>query len=276
MASIDSVENLDRVAAPLLYLVPTENVSGSQPDLSASDWPGRSAFYTTAIYDARPIADRLSVDLQGFVLVREPTAVGNFYDPDEVHAVYYPEVETLVKRVTGATKAVVFAHDVRCAPRAKHGEAGVREPVTAVHNDYTPRSGPQMVRESLDPAEAELLIKSRFAEFNVWRPIQGPVRSTPLAVCDARSIERKDLVPVDLKHEVFMVAHSDSHRWFFIERMQTDEVLLIKCFDSAEDGRARFTAHAAFTDPAAPPDAPARESIEVRVLAFFSEVDRPG
>jgi hypothetical protein len=105
----------------------------------------------------------------------------------------------------------------------------------------------------------------------VWRPIRGPVRSTPLAVCDARSIERKDFVPADLKHEVFMVAHSDSHRWFYFARMQTDEVLLIKCFDSAEDGRARFTAHAAFTDPAAPPDAPARESIEVRVLAFFAE-----
>ena len=77
-------------------------------------------------------------------------------------------------------------------------------------------------------------------------------------------------MPADLKHEVFMVAHSDSHRWFYFARMQTDEVLLIKCFDSAEDGRARFTAHAAFTDPSTPPDAPARESIEVRVLAFFA------
>lgn len=78
-------------------------------------------------------------------------------------------------------------------------------------------------------------------------------------------------MPVELKHEVFMVAYSDSHRWFYFARMQTDEVLLIKCFDSAEDGRARFTAHAAFTDPSAPPDARARESIEVRVLAFFAD-----
>ncbi len=105
----------------------------------------------------------------------------------------------------------------------------------------------------------------------MWRPIQGPVRSTPLAVCDARSIEPEDFVPADLKHEVFMVAHSNRHRWFYFARMQTDEVLLIKCFDSAEDGRARFTAHAAFTDRSAPPDAPARESIEVRVLAFFAQ-----
>jgi len=140
-----------------------------------------------------------------------------------------------------------------------------------VHNDYTPKSGPQMVRESLDPAEAEERLKGRFAEFNVWRPIRGPVLSSPLAVCDARSIARRDLVPTELKHEVFMVAHSDRHRWFYFARMEPNEVLLIKCFDSAEDGRARFTAHAAFTDPSAPPDALARESIEVRVLAFFAE-----
>jgi len=276
MASIDSVENfpvenLDHVEAPLLYLAATKHVSGPLLDAGASDWPGRSAFYTTAIYDARPIADRLSLDLQGFVLSKEPTAVASFYDPDKVRALYYPEVETLVKRVTGAAKAVVFAHDVRCTTRARRGEAGVREPVTAVHNDYTPKSGPQMVRESLDPAEAEERLKGRFAEFNVWRPIRGPVLSSPLAVCDARSIARRDLVPTELKHEVFMVAHSDRHRWFYFARMEPNEVLLIKCFDSAEDGRARFTAHAAFTDPSAPPDALARESIEVRVLAFFAE-----
>jgi hypothetical protein len=253
----------------VIYLVPAGDISGSQP--GASDWPGRTAFYTASIYNARPIADRLSLDMQGFALVRKQTAVANFYDPDEVRAVYYPEVEALVKRVTGAAKAVVFAHDVRCTTRARRGEGGVREPVTAVHNDYTPRSGPQMVRESLAQAEADERLKHRFAEFNVWRPIKGPVRSTPLAVCDARSIEPRDLVPAELKHEVFMVAHSDRHRWFYFAQMQTDEALLLKCFDSAEDGRARFTAHAAFIDPSTPPDAPARESIEARGLAFFAD-----
>jgi hypothetical protein len=47
--------------------------------------------------------------------------------------------------------------------------------------------------------------------------------------------------------------------------------MLLKCFDSAKDGRARFTAHSAFVDPDTPIDAPARESIEVRTLAFFDE-----
>jgi hypothetical protein len=53
--------------------------------------------------------------------------------------------------------------------------------------------------------------------------------------------------------------------------MRTDEVMLIKCFDSADDGRARFVPHSAFVDPTAPADAPPRESIELRTLVFYGE-----
>jgi hypothetical protein len=72
-----------------------------------------------------------------------------------------------------------------------------------------------------------------------------------------------------LKHEVYMVRFSPRHRWFYFPEMETSEVLLIKGFDSMEDGRARFTAHAAFEDATAPTSAPARESIEARVLVFY-------
>ena len=53
------------------------------------------------------------------------------------------------------------------------------------------------------------------------------------------------------------------------QRISADEALLLKCYDSATDGRARFTCHTAFADPTCPEGAPARESIEVRTLAFF-------
>jgi hypothetical protein len=49
--------------------------------------------------------------------------------------------------------------------------------------------------------------------------------------------------------------------------MQTDEAILIKCYDSAPD-KARFTAHSAFEDPTAPTDVLPRESIELRTLVF--------
>ena len=126
----------------------------------------------------------------------------------------------------------------------------------------------------LFPKEADALLKRRFAFVNVWRPIVGPVKDSPLAVCDAQTIAPKDWVPTDLIYpdrvgEIYSVAFNDAHRWYFFPDMQPDEALLIKCYDSAKDGRARFAAHTAFDDPTAPADAPPRESIEARTIAFF-------
>lgn len=269
----DLLEDFSHIEGSLLYLVDPTETRGTteidEPLPDASAWPGRSRRYTISIRDGRPIIAELSLDKQGFVLVRHQTAVSNFYDEQEVRAVYYPEVERLLKQATGATKVLVFAHDVRSSLKARQAEKGVREPVAAVHNDYTIKSGPQHVRELLEPGEAGERLKDRFAEINVWRPIRGPVQGTPLAVCDSRSIAPKDLVPTDLKHEVYMVAFNPKHRWFYFPGMETNEVLLIKGFDSMKDGRARFTAHAAFEDPAASSSAPGRESIEARALVFY-------
>ncbi len=52
--------------------------------------------------------------------------------------------------------------------------------------------------------------------------------------------------------------------------MRRDEALVFKVFDSAKDGRARFTAHSSFNDPNTPAGAPPRRSIEARTLAFFA------
>jgi hypothetical protein len=81
----------------------------------------------------------------------------------------------------------------------------------------------------------------------------------------------EDLVPTvgGVKHEVYLFKFSPRHRWFYFPAMRTDEALLLKCFDSIRDGRARFTAHTAFDDPSTLPGARARESIEVRALVFF-------
>lgn len=122
--------------------------------------------------------------------------------------------------------------------------------------------------------DAESLLAQRFAVVDAWRPVRGPVQESPLAVCDARSIAPRDLVAADLVYrdrvgETYSVRFSPAHRWFYVPAMECDEVLLVKCFDSLEAGPARFAAHSAFDDPASPPGAPARESIEVRTFAFF-------
>jgi hypothetical protein len=236
---------------------------------------GGTAKHWIKIHNGRLASNELALDRQGFALIRHHTQVSNFYDPEEVTRVYYPEVKRLLKDATGAVRVHVFDHNVRCRPMAKRSENGAREPVKFAHNDYTLISGPRRVRELL-PEEADDLLKHRFAEINVWRPIRGPVEESPLAVCDATSMNLQDFVATDLKYrdrtgEVYSVAFNPNHRWFYFPRMERNEVLLLKCYDSAEDGRARFTAHTGIDDPTSAADAAPRESIEVRTLLFFDE-----
>jgi hypothetical protein len=233
----------------------------------------RSNRYPASISNGRLILGDLSLDRQGFVLVNHDSAVRDFYDADEVRKLYYPEVEQLVKKATGAIRVVAFDHNVRCLPMAQRKENGAREPVQFAHNDYTLKSGPQRVRDLL-PDEADELLKHRFAVINVWRPISEPVQESPIAVCDARTIDQNDWVTSDLRYrdrtgEVYSITFNPNHRWFYFPQMRRNEVILLKCYDSTDDGRARFTAHTAFDDPTSPPDAPARESIETRTLVFF-------
>jgi hypothetical protein len=226
-----------------------------------------------AIGNARDLAETPSLDREGFTLVRHETPPSDPWDPRTVREQYYPEMEALVGRHTGAAKVVAFDHNVRSRSRAERRENGAQMPVRYAHNDYTEGSGPQRVRDLFPTDEAACLLERRFAVINVWKPIAAPVEESPLAVCDARTIAMDDLVPTDLRYtdrlgEIYSLRFSPAHRWFYFSRMRPDEALLLKCYDS-DAARARFTAHSAFEDPTSAPNASLRESIEVRTLAFF-------
>merc|ERR1712232_548626 len=72
--------------------------------------------------------------------------------------------------------------------------------------------------------------------------------------------------------ETYRVLPSSAHRWVYYPQMQPGECLVFKVFDSVEDGRARFSLHSAFEDPASPTPAPARESIEFRCAVLFGDL----
>jgi hypothetical protein len=78
------------------------------------------------------------------------------------------------------------------------------------------------------------------------------------------------LVYPDRTGEIYYTAHSSGQRWFYFSRMQPDEALLFKYFDSARDGRTRYTAHTGLANPHAPTETPPRQSIEVRTLLYFA------
>jgi hypothetical protein len=275
---VRDIVGLPHVTASLSYIVPTADKPHSYMYEPPPGVPKISASYekhSAAVRSMRPIAHRISLDVEGFRLLQHRSSVGDFYDEDEVRSTHYAEVESLVAAATGAKRVIVFDHTVR--RRRDEFEAPAdrpaRVPVPRVHIDYTLKSGPQRVRDLL-PDEASSLLRRRFSVINVWRPIRGPLEDAPLALCDARSVAADDLVASDLLYkdrigETYNVRYNPAHRWFYAPRMSRDEVLLFRCYDSAEDGRARFVPHVAFEDPTAASTAIPRESIELRTLVFY-------
>ncbi len=267
---------IDWVEAPVNYLADLSVKPVTYNPPAGTGVPRRVGNYRdfkVRVNDGRPIASELSLDRQAFKLVRHDTAVRDFYDEHEVTTAYYKEVEALVKRETGASKVVIFDHTVRTADRAV--ERGLRTPVRSVHNDYTEKSAPHRVRDLLPPAEAEARLQKHFAEYNVWRNIAAdPVEMTPLGLVDAQSLAPRDLAVCDLVYadrtgEIYQGVYNADHRWYYFPKMKRDEAVVIKCFDSMKDGRARFSLHSAFDDPTSPPNPKPRQSIEVRAFAFF-------
>ena len=274
-ATVLAEPRYDQVEGLLNYLVNTGVRPVSYNYEPPPGVPVRSGRYEDrrmAVVNGRLDPARYSLDEHGFQFRQHRSAVKDFYDEAEIGSVYFPEVERLLKQATGAEKIVTFDHTLRVG--AGTNRKGLREPVRRVHNDYTPKSGPQRVRDLLDPAEAEERLKHRFAIVNVWRPIRGPVEEAPLAVCDARSVAPADLIETDLLYpdrtgEIYSVAFNPAHRWVYFPAMERDEVLFLKVYDSVTDGRARFAPHTAFEDPTGPRTPIPRESIETRSLVLF-------
>jgi hypothetical protein len=228
--------------------------------------------HQVTIRNGRPHAGQFSLDREGFRFVGHDTKVTNFFGEEDVRQVYYPEIEALIKAQSGAKRVVVFDHTLRTADEADREARKIREVVPRVHNDYTEWSGPQRVRDIL-PDEADELSR-RFAIIQVWRPIRLPVESFPLAMCDARSISPDDLIISERRYpnrigQTYAITYNPAHQWYWFPLMRRDEAIVFKVYDSMKDGRARWSAHTAFDDPSASPNARPRESIEIRTLAFF-------
>ena len=268
---------LPHVEAELNYMAPM----AARPHYLAYDPdPGEERSNMTpephqvSIYDMRPIQHELDLDREGFDLVEHRSAVQDFWDDDEVRRVYYPEAERFIMEHTGASRVFIFDHlqRRRVAGLRDYSRNGPRQPASRVHVDHTARSGPQRVRD-LIPDEADELLKGRVQVINMWRPIKGPLQDSPLALCDARTVDAHDLVASDLVYkqrvgETYSVTYNPAHRWYYAPELRRDEALLLKIMDSKDDGRARFMPHTAFVDPTTPPDAFPRESIELRTLVF--------
>lgn len=233
--------------------------------------------HPVVIHDARGRESSFTLDNDAFAIIRnvEPSAETEFADDSSIQEKYYPELERLLlDHVPGSTKVVFFDHTIR---RARPGAD--RAPVTRVHIDQTAASAALRVKRHLGD-EAERLLQARYRIINVWRPLnKAPVESFPLAFASSATLADEDVVPVEHRYrngyigQTAGIKYSPSQQWWYLSGMTGDERILLECFDSEalKEGsgvKGGRVAHTAFEDPRTRPDAPGRESIEVRALVF--------
>ena len=263
----------DPVEASIRYVVAGEKAVFYPSDRERSYWPVEE--HRMSIADMRSRTADLALERNGFVLLREPSAVTDFYDTAQVRSVYYREIEALVTRLLGCEKVLVFGEVVRSdSQTTREG----RLPAYGAHVDYGERTVRQLTQDILGREVAEPWLGRRFILMNLWRPIRTVYR-TPLALCDASTVVESDLNDSEVRGGLddpgrpplfgFNLSYSARHRWYYAPQMQPTEILAFKLFDS-DRTRVQWTGHTAFDDPTAAPDAPPRESIEVRTISFMA------
>jgi hypothetical protein len=285
---------LSRHVAATLNATPVSGVADSNRDNIEADFKygsmdGLVNTVRCSVNNGRGKGHTLERD--GFTLSSLPLhrACGaDLYDITQCSATLYPLVEEVLRReFPTCSRVFVFDHVLRNMERStKEIAAGAaRTPMLStgyghmVHGDYTVRSGFTRLQQLFAPHETgpriEEVCRQRFAFINVWVPLK-PVLSDPLAVLEWDSQRPGDVLTNRLVYEhrvgeTYRVLPSAAHRWVYFPEMQPGECLVFKVFDSAEDGRARFSLHSAFDDPTSSKAAPARESIELRCVVLFGD-----
>jgi len=263
-----------QIKATIRYVVKGEKTIFYPADRDKSYWPADDREMT--LTDMRPFQNELSIARNGFVLLNHTTQVKNFFDPQEVQDVFAPEVIALAKKLNGAVHAIAFGP----VPRSDDPKISQsRAPAFGAHVDYGRETVIEQVRQAMGRKEAEPWIRKRMVLMNFWRPITV-VQRTPLALCDASTVEPGDLHDSEIRGGLddpnrpplfgFNLSYNPKHRWYYVPQMRPDEVFAFKLYDS-DPKRPQWTGHTAFNDPESPADAPPRQSMEIRTVSFIDE-----
>jgi len=191
--------------------------------------------------------------------------------------VYAGEVEAIIRELLPASR------ELELDPEVVRRGPGTKNPIYnfAPHQDYGftaedwPLAGPEFREHFGRPDVRGLMV------INFWRPVRpmrGPVKRTPLAVCDPRTVKLEDIVPVSVKRDnmgyvrMLDLAYDPGQRWYYYPDMSVDEVLVFKSFQhfKSQAGPELHTCfHTAFEHPGAPPGVEERQSCEYRARIWF-------
>jgi hypothetical protein len=228
----------------------------------------------------------------GFERVDHSSSMGDWTDDVEVAAVHYPEAEALARSLTGCAHALVADHVKRSALEAKRKRE--QHPVRLVHSDFADDYG-DIVRKNYRDVRgrgAAALQRAgitsddveharRIVMLQLWRNLGAPKMDLPVAWCDSRTVTRDEMVPfrytgyvagADPFDAVAIAAPDDPdrHAWYTFPSLTPDEVVAFRTYDSemVPAGTTYFTPHSAFRDPDVELGAPARFSIELRIVCL--------
>ncbi len=245
------------------------------------------------VVNARTTNPTMTWDTSGFELIYHQSAITNWFDADQIEALYYTEIERLVQEICKCDH-VLFYPAVTRSPEKEKQHADFK-PIQLAHSDYTESyremiSNPyhpyrKILRPTLEskeisvsaPADAKRILTLQF-----WRNIGEPLVDYPMAFCDCRSVSRDELtdIPVPqyggLETDFHALALQPpeiegKHDWYCFPEMTATELVLFRAYDSdrVNQGKPFWTPHTAFLDPNAPADAPRRMSIEMRAICIF-------
>ncbi|KAF1950197.1 S-adenosyl-L-methionine-dependent methyltransferase [Byssothecium circinans] len=285
----DATREGSQVVATMRFLEPWDSSRGD-PYIRINAEPGYGHMnfewrdYAVNITDARPKKGQFRLDTHGFAYYDDtiPADVINALRGDDKNAIkklYYRHVEEFVKKVTGAPRVIIFDHTLRkrrTELELTENNDGKEQPATMVHCDQSEKGALRRLTMNLGENESlHDVLKGRVQMINVWRPLNGPVKDWPLATMDFKTAKSNEMYSCNLykgtdeeRGQTATYTFSEAQKWFYLNEQQTDEVTVIKIWDSKVGGVSRFCAHSAFHHPRAPLDVEPRESVEVRCFAI--------
>ena len=245
------------------------------------------------IFNGRMSTNGSGWERRGFELMAHHSKVLNWDDDDEVANLYYSEMTSLAKVLSGCTHALMEGHISRNPKQA--GVHSDYAPIQFVHSDFTEtygkaicdyyesdQDGPGNALKRANIGAEAVRASTRILILQFWRNVGEPLMDLPLAICETESVSREELSDFhvssyaggDFAFDTFGVkapGSSNRHRWFAFPKMTDQEVLTLRTYDSerAAIGKPFWTPHSAFQDPNVPTGTPARKSIEVRATCLF-------
>jgi hypothetical protein len=268
-------ESAEPIRATLSFVVDTGEMPINYPSEAGGREErdvGEENHQEVLIRNARLETQACKVDPHGFELIEQKDPKLDFYDDEIVETIYKPSVEEMLRQHLGARRVFVFDYTRRTDDVDLRDARKIRGPAALVHNDYTSKSGLKRLEDFL-PEEAARTDHRRIQIINVWRSINGPVERSPLAMCDARTVEPQNLIVTERRArdrigQISRFTYNPDYEWFYFPRLSPDEALLIRTFDSASNDPMRVAPHCAFDVPGTLDSAAPRCSLEVRAFVL--------